>query len=98
MATKAFTEAEASEKVGRTIQTTVPFLGVSTGTTGTVICSASASRAKPLFETTTRNVYAVAVEWDLGDAVIGPSVDWFTRDEYERLLVEIDRKLDASER
>jgi hypothetical protein len=73
-----FDQATALAKVGRRIQTQVDFSGVPQGTTGQVI---QADRSE--------GGYTLAIQWELPDRRQKPLVDWFTRNEYERFLVEV---------
>jgi hypothetical protein len=68
---------EARAKMGKRVRLRMSFFGVAEGTEGTVI------RAEP-----TNVEYGVVVEWSLpGD--MQPLVDRFSKEEYERFLVEI---------
>lgn len=89
-----FTREEAAEKHGRIVQTTVPIFDVPPGTRGTVLCSAQ----------THDDGYSVAIAWqltldqspehaqapDTGPTPLSdPFVDWFTKSEYERYVIEM---------
>jgi hypothetical protein len=81
-----FSEEEALTKVGKRIQTGVEFSGVPRGSVGRVI---RADRATGGFD--------LAIAWDLPSEVRAfradptkPLVDWFTKDEYERFLDELE--------
>ena len=91
-----FTRAEAAEKQGVIVQTTVPIFEVPRGTRGRVVRSAN----------THNNGYSVAIAWQLApdrphehaaDADTTPSadpiMDWFAKSEYEHYLIEITRKI-----
>lgn len=73
-----FEECAALTKVGRRIKTMVEFSGVPRGTFGEV------TRADRSGEE-----YTVAIQWELSERLGKPLVDWFTKDEYERFLVEV---------
>ncbi len=73
-----FDQATALGKVGRRIRTLVEFSGVPRATTGQVI------QADP-----TGPGYTLAIQWELPEHRARPLVDWFSRSEYERFLVEI---------
>ena len=90
-----FTRAEAAEKQGVIVQTTVPIFEVPRGTYGRVVHCAK----------TDDDGYAVAVVWQRApdrpyehapDAdttpPADPIMDWFTKGEYERYLREITTK------
>jgi hypothetical protein len=81
-----FSEEEALTKVGKRIRTGVEFSGVPRGSVGRVI---RADRATGGFD--------LAIAWDLPTEVRAyrpdPTklvVDWFTKDEYERFLDELE--------
>jgi len=83
-----FDKTTALSKVGKKIQTLVQFSGVPRGTTGTVIRADVVSHAIPVMGTAAE-LYDLAIEWDLPHRC-KPLVDWFTKDEYEKFLVELD--------
>lgn len=70
-----FGECAALTKVGQQIKTLVEFSGVPKGTLGEV------TRADRSGEG-----YTLAIQWELPERRERPLVDWFTRDEYERLV------------
>lgn len=82
MERKQFSKQEAGSKMGRTIRSLGEFPGVPKGTTGHVVDLEEMGRAG----------FAVVVEWDVPRRQFGtkqePIRDWFTKDEYERFLVE----------
>ena len=82
-----FDKPSALSKVGKRIQSLVEFAGVPRGTTGRVIKSDAVNHS--LLRGTDSEFYDLAIEWDLHDRC-KPLVDWFTKDEYERFLVEVD--------
>ncbi len=73
-----FDHTTALGKVGRRIRTLVEFSGIPQGTTGQVI------QAEP-----SGAGYTLAIQWELPERRARPLVDWFSRSEYERFLVEI---------
>ncbi len=77
-------------KIGKKIQTLVEFAGVPRGTTGRVIKSDAVNHS--LLRGTDSKLYDLAIEWDLNDRC-KPLVDWFTKDEYERFLAELDTNI-----
>jgi hypothetical protein len=90
-----FTREEAAEKHGVIVQTTISIFDVRRGTRGTVVRSAK----------TPGDGYSVAIEWQrvpdqphehAPDAdttqPADPIIDWFTKSEYERYLIEITTK------
>jgi hypothetical protein len=92
-----FTCEEAAEKLGMIVQTTVPIFEVPTGTRGMVIHAAKSDDGG-------YDGYSVAIAWQLAPArpqvhdptldagltpLPEPLIDWFTRSEYERYLIEI---------
>ena len=70
-----FTPLEARAKTGQRIKTLVAFSGVPKGTAGIVL--------EPTDEPVT-----LPIQWDLPGR-IRPLVDWFSKWEYERYLLEI---------
>ena len=78
MERELFDHVAAQTKIGRPVRTTVEFSGVPRGTRGRVI---RADRAN--------GGYTLGIEWDLPERRATPLVDWFTRGEYERFLVEL---------
>ena len=71
-----FTEEEARAKIGKRIRSLLPFSGVQQGITGRVTSAHERTGG-----------YDVIVEWDTLKLR-----DWFTKDEYERFLEEIEPK------
>ncbi|MBI1805635.1 MAG: hypothetical protein HYR76_01135 [Ignavibacteria bacterium] len=98
-----FDKQTALAKIGRRVRTLVAFSGVPKGTTGIVATADIAARHK-LSDGTRIEFYYLAIRWELpskppvlvrdGNFTFirtgRPLVDWFTKDEYERFLVEID--------
>lgn len=89
---KHFSKPEAEGKVGTGIRTLVEFSGVPQGTNGVVIRADSAGHVKSVGRGR-MEVYDVVIEWDLPTRTFGtrpkPLCDWFSKDEYERFLVEV---------
>jgi hypothetical protein len=83
-----FDKATAVSKVGKKIQTIVGFSGVPKGTTGMVIKADIASHSM-LTRGAPDELYDLAIEWELPHRC-KPLVDWFTKDEYERFLREVE--------
>ena len=86
---KHFTYTEAYARVDKRVRTLVPFSGVPQGTTGTVI------GADPAGD----DGWSLAIRWDIPGRSPGRTrmlVDWFSRDEYERYLEEIQEADDAN--
>ena len=80
-----FTRTEAEARVGRRIRSLVAFSGVLKGTTGTVIGA----------DPTSSDGWCLAIRWDIPARSPGRArmlVDWFSRDEYERYLEEIQEE------
>jgi len=80
-----FTRTEAEARVGRRIRSLVVFSGVPQNTTGTVI------GADPAGD----DGWSLAIRWDIPGRSPGHTrmlVDWFSRDEYERCLEEIQEE------
>jgi hypothetical protein len=92
-----FTREEAAEKHGIIVQTTVPIFDVPPGTRGTAVQAAQ----------THDDGYSVAIAWPLvpdqspehGHAPDAdptppsdPIIDWFTKSEYERYVIEMTRE------
>ncbi len=73
-----FDQPTAQGKIGRRIRTLAEFSGVPRGTIGQVI---QADPSGP--------GYTLAIQWELPEHRARPLVDWFSRSEYERFLVEI---------
>jgi hypothetical protein len=78
-----FTQEEAKSKVGRTIESLVPFSGVPRGTTGKVVAASGEMS----------DGWDVVIEWDLPCRLFGVHHralrDWFIRSEYYEYLREI---------
>jgi len=95
-----FTQAEAESKVGKRVQTRVPFSGVPKGHTGSVISADFAGLSR--IQEITRPVFDVVIQWDSERKAHGeisitsqlqkPLVDWFTKEEYERYLDELHER------
>src|SRR5436190_18483387 len=84
-----FTRDEAAAKLGMMVQTTVPIFDVPAGTCGMVVNAAKTDAVG-------YEGYSVAIAWQLAHAPAAsitpppdPIIDWFTRSEYERYLIEI---------
>lgn len=86
-----FDRQAAEAKVGKRVRSLVEFSGVPRGTSGRVAAADPAGRVKPAGQDS-RNIYDVAIEWDLPSRQFGtqakPLRDWFTKGEYEQYLVE----------
>jgi hypothetical protein len=88
MKQRFFDKATALNMLGRGIQSLVGFSGVPGGTTGRVI------RADPVSHPfagggAPAELYDLAIQWDLPNRG-KPLVDWFTKDEYEKFLIELE--------
>ena len=77
-ARELFDHSTALGKVGRRIRSLVEFSGVSQGTTAQVI------QADP-----SGSGYTLAIQWELPEHRAWPLVNWFSRSEYDRFLVEV---------
>ena len=91
-----FTEDEARAKVGQRIRTLTEWSGVPVGTKGVVTRADRAGKGWDVaiqwdLPTAPLQVMRGQVEGEPFTAITGgkPLVDWFTRDEYERYLVEV---------
>ena len=84
---RLFDEATAVAKIGRRIHTLVEFSGVPRDTAGQVI------RADP-----SDGGYTLAIQWELAERRAKPLVDWFTQDEYEQFLVEVQPSVSRMEK
>ena len=77
-----FSKDQAEALLGKKIRSLADFSGIPAGTTGTVVA---------IDEVYTEG-FDVVIEWDLGDRLYGAQTkqlrDWFTRDEFEKFLVE----------
>jgi hypothetical protein len=77
-----FEEAEARKKVGRRIRTLEKFSGVPEGTPGQVV---------GIYQVESKG-FDVVIEWDLPMRQFGTESrlvqDWFTKDQYEKNLIE----------
>jgi hypothetical protein len=97
-----FDKQTAMLKIGRRVRTLVAFSGVPKGTTG-VVATADIAAKEKLPDGTRIDFYDLAIRWELPTkppALVRtqsftfirtgrPLVDWFTKDEYDRFLVEI---------
>lgn len=100
MTKRYFAKDEAATKVGKTIRTLTEWSGVPSGTTGTVVRAELVATVTKYAERFTgskspagkpEEVYDLAIEWNLPASPIRgdrPLVDWFSKDEYEKYLVE----------
>lgn len=96
MSKRTWTEAEARALVGKRIKTLTAWSGVEEGTTGRVV---RADRAGAGWDVGIQwdlptDLPAVAMGNIDGEPVVvirtgNPLTDWFSRDEYERYLIEI---------
>lgn len=77
MTRERFSAEEAQGKVGRMVRSLVEFSGVPKGTTGRVVAVYEVGRDR----------FSVDVEWNLPERA-KPLRDGFSKDEYERFLVE----------
>ncbi len=89
-------------KIGRRVRTLVSFSGVPKGTTG-IVAAADVAASNKLADGTRIDFYDLAIRWELPSkppvfvqtdscAFVRtgrPLVDWFTKDEYDRFLVEV---------
>src|SRR4029453_4461567 len=84
---KNFTQAEAQAKVGKVVRSLQEFASVPQGTLADVISADPRGTSKPMggkgFQ-----VFDVAVQWRLQE--LKPLVDWFSKEEYEQYLEEIE--------
>jgi hypothetical protein len=71
-----FTESEAAAKVGKIVRSLIAFCAVPKDTAGTVIGLVALAGG-----------FSVIIEWD-GSGT--PFRDWFSKDEYERMLEEVE--------
>lgn len=82
---KDFTKEEALSKVGKAVQTRIPFFGLPQGTTGVVIWADFQPRVN--FATrSAQNVWHVVIEWHPTGR--SPFCDWLTKVHYEQFCVE----------
>jgi hypothetical protein len=76
MRRRHFTQEEAEGKVGRAIESLVPFSGVPRGTTGKVVAASGELS----------DGWDVVIEWDLPHRLFGMQRralrDWFVKSEY----------------
>jgi hypothetical protein len=72
-----FRPEDAAAKVGRRVETLVPFSGVPQGTAGVVVRYDEAGSG-----------FDVGIQWELPEHRTKPLVDWFSKDEYEEFLRE----------
>jgi hypothetical protein len=86
-----FDEHSALRKVGKHVQTTVAFSGVPRNTKGIVVRADIVCRRKmPHGEII--ELFDLAIQWNLPDRYT-PLLDWFSQDEYERFLVEVEPEI-----
>ena len=99
--TKRFTREEAEAKVGKRVRILVTLSGVPKGTRGTVTSTAFAGQLNPDVGPAA-NLYDVVVRWELApdSPAAAPQgrtarsrVDWFTQEEYERYLEELEEEV-----
>lgn len=82
-----FTYSEAKEKAGKKVRSKNAFSKVPVGTTGVVLDPYFYEKNKEIFDpNNTNGRYLLPVKWELSDF---PIVDWFTKDEYEDSLEEL---------
>src|SRR5574341_38106 len=97
-----FTQDEAESKVGKRVRSLAGYSGVPRGTGGTVVASTSRKGRSADFQVAIQ-WDAVRRPMPFEDMVLGaiaggypaerpatPLVDWFSRDEYERFVEEIE--------
>ena len=83
-----FDKTTALGKIGKKIKTSVEFAGVPRGTTGKVIKTEAVGHS--LLKNDKRDEsYDLAIEWELPERC-QPLVDWFSKNEYERFLIEVN--------
>lgn len=78
-----FSRDEAHEKLGRRVRSVVWLNDIPSGTSGNV------TRIDEI-----ENGFELIIEWDLRGAS-GFQFDWFTKDQYERCLIEETKALDG---
>jgi hypothetical protein len=71
-----FTKQEAQYKVGKKIQAKIELASIPRGTVGIVL--------KP-----TDTLVSLPIQWELPDRLNHPLVDWFSKIDYERFLLEL---------
>jgi len=71
-----FTKQEAQYKVGKTIQAKIELASVPEGTVGIVL--------QP-----TDSLVSLPIQWELPDRLNHPLIDWFSKQDYERFLIEL---------
>ena len=76
---KLFDMSTASAKVGQKIRALVKFPAIPQGSTGMVVC------ARP-----ERDGFLLGIQWKVPGTETEPPMLWFTRQEYNEFLAEID--------
>jgi hypothetical protein len=102
MSREYFTQAEAEALMGMRIRTLVAWSGVPQDTTGEVVSADEGARGWTVamqwdLSTEPLRIEVGQVEGATFVMVSGgkPLVDWFTKDEYERYLEELDDEKEA---
>jgi hypothetical protein len=84
---KNVTQAEAQAKVGKVVRSLQEVASVPQGTLADVIAADPMGTSKPMFGEAFQ-VFDVAVQWRLQE--LKPLVDWFSKEEYEKYLQEVE--------